>query len=76
MNLYNNASPKFMGIDSEEIKTIEFIAEGLSCIEIGERLQVKPSRIDKIRKNLILRTRTKNTASLVSFAYRYGLLKV
>lgn len=76
MNLNNNAAPNFMGIDSQEIKTIEFIAEGLTCIEIGERLKIKPSGIDKIRKNLILRTKTKNTASLVSFAYRYGLLKV
>ena len=37
MDLNNKAVPSFMGMDSEEIKTIEYIAEGLTCAEIGLR---------------------------------------
>jgi DNA-binding CsgD family transcriptional regulator len=76
MDLNNKAVPSFMGMDSEEIKTIEYIAEGLTCAEIGLKLKVKTSRIDNIRKNLISKTRSKNTASLISFAYKYGVLKL
>lgn len=71
-----NISHNIMGIAPQEIKIIEFIAEGLTYIEISERLKVKPSKIESLRKNLIIKTRSRNTPSLVSFAYRYGILKV
>jgi len=76
MNQENNSAPSIMGIDSQELRMIELIAEGLTYNEISEELNVKPSKVEKIRKNLIIKTKTKNAPSLVSFAYKYGLLKV
>lgn len=71
-----NPSPAIMGIDPQEIKMIELIADGLTYVEISKELKIKPSKVENLRKNLIIKTRTKNTASLVSFAYKYGLLKI
>ncbi|AZI25765.1 MAG: LuxR family transcriptional regulator [Chryseobacterium sp.] len=71
-----NNSPKIMGIDDLELKMIELIAQGLTYTEISEKLKLEENKVENIRKNLIIKTRTKNTASLVSFAYKYGLLKV
>ncbi|RZK16560.1 MAG: LuxR family transcriptional regulator [Pedobacter sp.] len=65
-----------MGIDNQEIKMIKLIADGLTYTEISDKMNVKPSKIENLRKTLISKTKTKNAASLVSFAYRYGLLKV
>ncbi len=65
-----------MGIDDLELKMIELIAQGLTYTEISEKLKLEENKVENIRKNLIIKTRTKNTASLVSFAYKYGLLKV
>jgi DNA-binding CsgD family transcriptional regulator len=76
MNHEKEISPNIMGIDTQDIKMIELIAEGRTYSEISEALKVKLSKVENIRKLLISKTRTRNTASLVSFAYRYGLLKV
>lgn len=65
-----------MGIDIHDIKLIELIAGGLTYREISEVMKVNSSKVENLRKSLIAKTRTKNAASLVSFAYRYGLLKV
>ncbi|WP_316808326.1 LuxR C-terminal-related transcriptional regulator [Pedobacter agri] len=75
MNQANAPIPDFMGIDETERKVIELVAKGLTNLEISEELQTKPGVVEKLRKNLIIETRTKNSASLVSFAYKYGLLK-
>jgi len=65
-----------MGLDEQEIKALELIAEGLTYSEISQKLNLNENKIDSIRKNLMVKTKTKNSASLVSFAYKYGLLKV
>ncbi|MCX2475496.1 helix-turn-helix transcriptional regulator [Pedobacter sp. MC2016-05] len=72
----NIAIPKIMGLDEQEIKALELIAEGLTYSEISQKLNLNENKIDSIRKNLMVKTKTKNSASLVSFAYKYGLLKV
>ncbi|RZL61722.1 MAG: LuxR family transcriptional regulator [Pedobacter sp.] len=65
-----------MGLDEQEIKALELIAEGLTYSEISQKLNLNENKIESIRKNLMVKTKTKNSASLVSFAYKYGLLKV
>ena len=76
MNHEKINTPNIMGIDNQEIKMIKLIADGLTYTEISDKMNVKPSKIENLRKTLISKTKTKNAASLVSFAYRYGLLKV
>lgn len=70
------SNPIIMGIDEQELKIIKLIADGLANAEISKKMEVKSSVLNGIRKNLISKTRSKNIASLVSFAYKYGLLKV
>jgi len=72
----NIAIPTIMGLDEQEIKALELIAEGLTYSEISQKLNLNENKIESIRKNLMVKTKTKNSASLVSFAYKYGLLKV
>ena len=76
MNHEKINTPNIMGIDNQEIRMIKLIADGLTYTEISDKMNVKPSKIENLRKNLISKTKTKNAASLVSFAYKYGLLKV
>lgn len=76
MNLEKISAPNIMGIDYQEIKLIKLIADGLTYSEISDKMNVKPSKVENLRKNLISKTKTKNVASLISFAYKYGILKV
>ncbi|WP_316806566.1 helix-turn-helix transcriptional regulator [Pedobacter agri] len=76
MNQDRRISAHIMGMDDYEIRMIELIADGFTHIEISEKLNLKTSKVLNLRKNLISKTRTKNIASLVSFAYKYGILKV
>lgn len=76
MNAAHMASPNIMGIDEQELKMIELIADGLTYIQISQQMNIKPQRVENLRKNLIIKTKSRNTASLISFAYKYGLLKV
>jgi len=76
MNLYEDAPQSIMGIDEKELKLIELIANGMTTNEVSEILNVEPAKANLLRKNLMIRTGTKNSASLVSFAYRFGLLRV
>ncbi|MCX2476956.1 LuxR family transcriptional regulator [Pedobacter sp. MC2016-05] len=75
MNLNKNVSLNIMGISALDIRMIELIAQGLTYNEISAELNVIPSKAEGIRKKLIAKTHTKNAASLISFAYRFGLLK-
>ena len=50
MDLNNNASLKLIEMDLQEINTLKFITEGLTCVEIGKRSKVKTSRIGDTRK--------------------------
>lgn len=76
MNQDRRVLANIMGINDYEIRMIELIAEGLTYTEISEKLNLNSNRVVNLRKNLISKTRTKNTASLISFAYRYGILKI
>ena len=72
----DDKTPAIMGLEQFEIKIIELVADGLTPNEIGKKLSLKASKVDAVKKKLITVTGTRNTASLVSFAYRYGLLKI
>lgn len=51
-----------------EKEVLNLIAEGLTNIEIADKLFVSASTIDSHRKNLIAKLNVKNTAALVRFA--------
>ncbi|MFW5656479.1 MAG: response regulator [Bacteroidota bacterium] len=62
-------------LSKREIEVLKLIAEGLTNSQIAEKLFVSPLTIDSHRKNLILKTGTKNTASLIKFAVEEGYIE-
>ncbi|MBC7922340.1 MAG: response regulator transcription factor [Ferruginibacter sp.] len=85
MRLFKKASPKAFRMEIEpgelsvdlskrEVEVLELISEGYSNHEIAEKLCVSKRTIDSHRQNLIEKTRTKNTASLIRYAIGKGII--
>jgi len=69
-------APSFMGLTQVDHKTLELIALGYSYKEIADKLSLSEKAVEKIKLEMLSKTKSRNSASLISFAYRYGLLKV
>lgn len=61
-------------ITRREKEVLELIAEGLTNIEIAEKLFISSATVDTHRKNLLIKFQTKNTASLVKTAMQLQLI--
>lgn len=57
-----------------EKEVLQMIAEGLTNIEIADRLYVSASTVDTHRKNLLQKLHAKNTAALVKIAMDHQML--
>jgi len=57
-----------------EKEVLELIADGLTNIEIGQKLFISAATVDTHRKNLLAKTEAKNTASLVRIATQLQLI--
>ncbi len=55
-------------------KILRLISEGYTSEEIGNKVFKSPRTIEGVRKGLINLTKTKNTAHLIAYALRNGLL--
>jgi DNA-binding NarL/FixJ family response regulator len=63
-------------ITNREMEILEFICKGLSNAEIADKISISKRTVDKHRENLLLKTGSKNTASLVIFAIKHGYFEV
>ncbi|MBW7846594.1 MAG: response regulator transcription factor [Bacteroidales bacterium] len=63
-------------ITRRELEVLQLLAEGLSNKEIGDRLFVSERTIVGHKSNLMTKTNTKNTVSLLAFAIRNGLIHI
>jgi DNA-binding NarL/FixJ family response regulator len=63
-------------ISKREIEILQLICKGYSNIEIAEKLFISPRTVDGHRANIISKTGAKNTANLVMYAIKHGLVKV
>lgn len=70
-----NEEKIMMSLTSREIEIIRMIAEELTNVEIGERLNISPRTVDTHRRNLLQKLKVKNTAGLVKYAVKNGLLE-
>ncbi len=61
-------------ITRREKEVLELIAEGLTNIEIAEKLFISNTTVDTHRKNLLIKFQTKNTASLIRMAMQMQLI--
>ena len=65
-----------LALTKRELEVLLLMAEGLNNKEIGERLFVSERTIVGHKSNLMAKTNTKNTVSLLAFAIRNGLIQI
>ncbi len=63
-------------ISKREIEILQLICRGFSNQEIAEKLFISPRTVDGHRANIISKTGVKNTANLVMYAIKNGLVKI
>lgn len=61
-------------ISPREMEVLQQLCEGLSTLEISEKLFVSPRTVEGHRLRLLEKTGTKNTAGLVAYAFKNDLL--
>ena len=59
-----------------EQEVLALIAKGLSNVEIGEKLFISARTVEKHRAELLLKTDSKNSVSLVVYAIKNGLVTI
>jgi len=63
-------------LTEREKEVLYLICKGFSNHEIADKLLLSKRTIDKHRENLLLKTYSNNTASLVIFAIKHGIIEV
>lgn len=61
-------------LSKREIQVLALIAEGYTNLEIAEKLFMSRRTVEGHRQNLLEKTGTKNTATLIRFAIRHELI--
>ncbi|MBQ5726589.1 MAG: response regulator transcription factor [Alistipes sp.] len=63
-------------LSDREIEILVAICQGLSTQEIADKLFISKRTVDKHRANILEKSGCKNSASLVVYAIRHGLVEV
>ena len=63
-------------LSDREVEILVGICQGLSTQEIADRLFISKRTVDKHRANILEKSGCKNTASLVVYAIKNGLVEV
>ncbi len=63
-------------LSDREIEILSLISKGFSNQEISEKLFISKRTVDKHRSNIIEKTGSKNTASLVMYAIKNGIIDI
>ena len=63
-------------LSERELEVLIEICQGLSNMEIADKLFISKRTVEKHRANILLKTGCKNTASLVVFAIRNHLVEI
>ncbi len=77
-NIHGNNPDEIVlkNLTQREIEIIQLICQGYSNMEIGEKLFLSKRTVEKHRANIMEKTNTNNTASLVMFAIKYNIVKI
>lgn len=68
------ADAMVQNITSRELEILQLIALGLTSQEISKKLFISKNTVETHRKNLLAKLNVKNTASLLKFAFKKGLV--
>lgn len=71
----NSQAPQHI-LSEREQEILMLICKGLSNAEIAENLSISKRTVDKHRENILSKTESKNTASLVMFAIKNKLVDI
>ena len=63
-------------LSEREVEILVGICQGLSTQEIADKLYISKRTVDKHRANILEKSGSKNTASLVVYAFKHGLVEV
>lgn len=66
---------KGVPLTKREIEILQFISEGFSNAEIAGKLFISARTVDTHRRNLLEKTGVKNTAGLVRYAIKNGIVE-
>ncbi|WP_046243713.1 LuxR C-terminal-related transcriptional regulator [Hymenobacter terrenus] len=69
-----DAARATLGLSKREMEVLNLVAAGLTNAEIAIKLFTSKRTIETHRQNIMEKTRTRNTAALISLAARQGLL--
>lgn len=62
-------------LTQREQEVLDLLTDGLSNIQIGEKLHLSPRTVEKYVSSLLRKTETNNRAELVRFALEHNLIK-
>ncbi len=68
------AEIEFLNLTRRETEVLDLVADGLSNVEIGQKLHLSPRTIEKYVSSLLRKTDTSNRAELVRFALDHHLV--
>ncbi len=63
-------------LTKRELEVLQEICNGLTKKEIGEKLHISPKTVEGHRNNLLTKTGSKNTVSMVIYAIKNKLIKI
>jgi DNA-binding NarL/FixJ family response regulator len=72
----SKTDPFQLQLSTRELEILDLICKGMSNQEIGDVLNISKRTVDKHRANILSKTDTKNTASLVMFAIEHKLIEI
>jgi DNA-binding CsgD family transcriptional regulator len=61
-------------LSPREVEILKWVIEGLSSKAIADRLNLSTHTVNTHRKNMLEKTNAKNTADLLKFAFKHGML--
>jgi len=72
----NSDADEIKNFSKRELEVLELICQGLSNIEIGEKLNLSHKTIDGHRTHLIAKTGSRNSINLVMYAIKHNLVQL
>ncbi len=70
---YSKKSPLLNDLTSRELEITKYISQGLTNIQVGEKLFISPRTVDTHRTNIMKKLDIHNVASLIRFAFQNGI---